>query len=97
MTAARDTLREGGTHTLWNGSSPADSLAQVYERRLRRTRRTGQETLGLEQAVQQLRQHEGPVQLGRVVASVGSWAFMFFLDQESQYVIACTGVRQRKC
>ncbi|GAA3196090.1 hypothetical protein GCM10017688_64000 [Streptomyces ramulosus] len=96
MTAARDALLAGGTCTLWEGVMPAGTLAQVYERRLRRTRRIGQETLGLEQAVQRLRQYEGAVRLGRVDASVGPWAFMLFLDPEGRSVIACTGVRQRK-
>lgn len=96
MTAARAALLEGGTHMIWEGSPPAGSLAQLYERRLRRTRRIGQETSGLDQAVQQLRQHEEPVQLGRVDAPDGSWVFMLFLDQEGQSIIACTGVRQRR-
>lgn len=94
-TAALATLHGGASFTVWDGSSSAESLARIYARRLRHTRRTGTETLGLEGAVELLRQYERPVRLGNIKAADGRWVFMLFLSQDADAMVACTGVRQR--
>ncbi|MFE7772620.1 hypothetical protein ACFU5O_01705 [Streptomyces sp. NPDC057445] len=50
-TAARAALLDGGAFVVWDGSPSAESLAEIYGRRLRHTRRIGLETLDLERAV----------------------------------------------
>ncbi|MFE9394917.1 hypothetical protein [Streptomyces flavidovirens] len=96
-TAARDAVLGGGAYVVWDGSdgsASAESLAHVYERRLRHTRRIGQETLDLEHAVRRLRGHAAPVRLGRVDATDGSWTYTLFLDEDGQSLIAATGAEQ---
>ncbi|MGW0312156.1 hypothetical protein [Streptomyces flavidovirens] len=84
----------------WSGTgatgAPLPSRSPAYERRLRHTRRIGQETLDLERAVRRLRGHAAPARLGRVDATDRSWAYMLFLDEDGQSLIACTGVKQPK-
>lgn len=87
-------LRNGGSFVVWNGAGPAESLARVYGRRLRHTRRKGTETTGLERAVRLLRQHGEPVRLGQIRPADGSWTFMLFITEDSSAVVACTGVRR---
>ncbi|MHB9861050.1 hypothetical protein [Streptomyces sp. YIM S03343] len=92
--AALAALRGGGYHVVWDGTTPAGSLAQIYGRRLRHTRRHGIETTDLERTVHLLGQHEQPVRLGQIRAADGSWVFMLFLTEDGSSLIACTGVRQ---
>ncbi|MFB7653914.1 MULTISPECIES: hypothetical protein [unclassified Streptomyces] len=92
--AAGAALRAGASYIVWEGTTPAESLARIYGRRLRHTLRKGIETTGLEQAVQRLDQHRRPVRLGQIRAADGSWVFMLFLDQKGSALVACTGVRQ---
>lgn len=91
--AARAVLSAGASHVVWEGTVPTESLARVYGRRLRHTRRKGIETTGLERAVQRLDRHGRPVRLGQIRAADGSWIFMLFLNQDGSALVACTGVR----
>src|SRR5689334_21815326 len=45
-------LRADASHVVWDGTTPAESLAGAYGRRLRYTLRRGIERSGLERAVQ---------------------------------------------
>lgn len=92
--SARAALLSGGVGIVWDGTMPSESLAKIYRRRLGLTRRTGQETRGLEQAVELLSAYGPPVRLGRVTSSDGDWVYMLFLSEDTQSLIACTGVRQ---
>lgn len=87
-------LRASASYVVWDGTTPAESLARIYGRRLRHTLQKGIETPGLEQAVQRLNRYGGPVRLGQIRATDGSWIFMLFLDQDGSMLVACTGVRQ---
>lgn len=92
--AARAALRAGASHVVWAGTVPTEPLARIYGRQLKHTRRKGIETSGLERAVQDLAEHDGPVRLGQVRTADGSWAYMLFLNQDDSSLVACTGVRQ---
>ncbi|WP_329572332.1 hypothetical protein [Streptomyces sp. NBC_01361] len=92
--AALAALHSGATYVVWDEASPSQSYAHVYARRLRHTRRKGVETVGLEQAVQRLGEHDRPVRLGQVAAADKSWVFMLFLTEDGGSLVACTGVRK---
>jgi hypothetical protein len=92
--AAGGCLRHAGLGVIWDGASSAEVLARIYRRRLGLTRRTGQETLGLEHAVQLLSSYGLPTRLGQTTSSDGHWVYMIFLSEDAQSLIACTGVRQ---
>ncbi|MFD4728505.1 hypothetical protein ACFWNW_25895 [Streptomyces seoulensis] len=92
---ARAALLDGGTGVVWDGADAPEQFARVYRRRLRRTRRTGQETAGLEDAVDRLAAHRLPVRLGRVTSADGGWTYLLFLSQDARTLLACTGVRRR--
>ncbi|MFD9206795.1 hypothetical protein ACFVZM_11000 [Streptomyces sioyaensis] len=94
--AALTALRASASYVVWDGTTSAESLARVYGRRLRHTLQKDIETSGLEQAVQRLNRHGGPVRLGQIRATDGSWIFMLFLDQDGGTLVACTGVRQNQ-
>ncbi|MFI9262294.1 hypothetical protein ACIGT4_32020 [Streptomyces sioyaensis] len=91
---ARDALLCGGVGVVWNGTAPAQSLARIYRRRLGLTRRTGQETLGLERAVEVLSSYRLPTRLGQITAPDDLWVYMLFLSEDAQSLIVCTGVRK---
>ncbi|AKN71113.1 hypothetical protein QR97_15975 [Streptomyces sp. PBH53] len=92
--AALSALRCGGTYVVWDGTTSSDSLAYIYGRRLRHTRRRGIETTNLERTVELLARHQQPVRLGQIRPADGSWVFMLFLTADGNSLIACTGVRQ---
>ncbi|MGW3850905.1 hypothetical protein [Streptomyces fagopyri] len=92
--AALATLRCGGSHVVWDGTTPAEPLALTYGRRLRHTRFRGIETTNLAHAVELLGRHQQPVRLGEIRAADGSWTFMLFLAEDGSSLIACTGVRR---
>ncbi|MEW2318344.1 hypothetical protein [Streptomyces bauhiniae] len=92
---ARAALLDGGTGVVWDGAAAPEQLARIYRRRLRRTRRTGQETAGLEDAVDRLAAHRLPVRLGQVTSADGAWTYLLFLSQDARTLLACTGVRRR--
>ncbi|MFB7460034.1 hypothetical protein [Streptomyces sp. NPDC056188] len=90
----RAALLGGGVGILWDGATASESLAKVYRRRLGLTRRTGQETLGLERAVELLSGYGSPIRLGQVTSPGGHWVYILFLSEDAESLIACTGVRQ---
>lgn len=92
--AALSALRAGASHVVWDGTSPAKSLATIYGRRLRHTLRKGIETSGLARAVQRLDLYGRPVRLGQIKTADGSWNFMLLLDEDGSTLVACTGVWQ---
>ncbi|MGW4565428.1 hypothetical protein ACWEN3_24380 [Streptomyces sp. NPDC004561] len=92
--AALAALRCGGSHVVGDGAMPAETLALIYGRRLRLTRRRGIGTTNLAHAVEQLGRHQQPVRLGQIRAVDGSWTFMLFLTEDGSRLIACTGVRR---
>ncbi|WP_367221205.1 hypothetical protein [Streptomyces sp. 16-176A] len=94
--AALAALRCGGSHVVWPGTTPTESLALIYGRRLRHTRRRGIETTNLEHAVESLRRHQQPVRLGKIRAADGSWTFLLFLTEDGTRLITCTGVRRTR-
>ncbi|MFF0716408.1 hypothetical protein ACWEVM_18715 [Streptomyces bauhiniae] len=96
-TAARAhaTLLAGGTGIVWDGTTAPEQLARIYRRRLRLTRRTGQETTALEHTVDRLAAHHLPVRLGQVTSADGTWTYLLFLSQDARTLLACTGVRRR--
>nr|WP_202513369.1 hypothetical protein [Streptomyces sp. SID8373] len=90
---ARDALIAGGTFIIWEGPTPADHLAHIYQRRLRLTQKRGQPTLALAATVDILFQAaEEPLRIGRIDAAGTSWTFMLFLNATATAVLACTGV-----
>lgn len=94
--AALEALRSGASYVVRDGAPRSDSPARIYERRLRHTRRTGIQTVGLERAVQLLGRHGRTVRLGQVKAADGTWVFILFLTEDASALVACTGVRQRE-
>lgn len=92
--AALAALRCGGSHVVWEGTTPAEPLALIYGRRLRHTRRRGIETTNLTRAVELLGRQLQPVRLGEIRAVDGSWTFMLFLTEDGSRLIVCTGVRR---
>jgi hypothetical protein len=92
---ARTALAEGGDFVVWEGLVPGSRLAAIYGRRLRLTRRNGQETLALSSAVEIL-EHAGDalIRIGRIDTTDGTWTFMLFLDAAATTLLACTGVRR---
>ncbi|MEU3423747.1 hypothetical protein AB0E70_14845 [Streptomyces murinus] len=87
--AALVALRRGGSYVVCAGS-----LALVYRRRLRHTRRRGIETTNLERAVELLGRHQQLVRLRQIRTADDSWTFMLFLTNDSNRLITCTGVRR---
>lgn len=91
---ARAALLAGGTGIVWDGTAAPERLARIYRRRLRLTRRTGQETAGLEHALDRLAGHRLPVRLGRVTSADRAWVYLLFLSQDARTLVTCTGVRR---
>lgn len=91
-TAARLAVSSGASYVVWDGLSSADVLVGIYGRRLRHTLRTGQRTLDLEKAVEQLRRCDQPLLMGQI--NDGEWVFMIFIRADSQTLVACTGVKR---
>ncbi|MEV7190726.1 hypothetical protein AB0N81_02815 [Streptomyces sp. NPDC093510] len=90
-------LRDGASYVVWEGTSSAGALARVYARRLGHTRRKGIETTGLERVVTLLGhhdQHGHRVRLGQIRSADGTWTYMLFITEDSDRLVACTGVRR---
>lgn len=92
---ARTALAEGGDFVVWEGPVPATQLVSAYGRRLRHTRRSGQETFDLSAAVDTLA-HAGDslIRIGSIGTTDRTWTFMLFLDATATTLLACTGVRR---
>ncbi|ARP71477.1 hypothetical protein LK07_18850 [Streptomyces pluripotens] len=92
---AREALLAGGDFVVWDGRVPSQQLAGIYAARLRRARKRGTETLALPSTVDILTRLEvDQVKIGCIFSPDRTWAFMLFLADDANTVIACTGVRQ---
>ena len=92
---ARAALLDGGDFVVWDGSVPSQQLASIYAARLRRARKRGTETLALPATVDILTRLEAAqVRIGCIFTPDRTWAFMLFLADETDAVLACTGVRR---
>ncbi|MFJ7998724.1 hypothetical protein ACIQ7D_16495 [Streptomyces sp. NPDC096310] len=93
--AARTALLNGGDFVVWDGGVPSRQLAGIYAARLRRARKRGTETLALPSTVDILTRLEAAqVRIGCIFSPDRTWAFMLFLADDVNSVLACTGVRQ---
>ncbi|MFD5517150.1 hypothetical protein [Streptomyces sp. NPDC127066] len=93
--AAREALLAGGDFVVWDGRVPSQQLASIYAARLRRASKRGAETLALPSTVDILTRLEADqVRIGCIFSPDRTWAFMLFLADHADAVLACTGVRR---
>ncbi|MGV9640667.1 MULTISPECIES: hypothetical protein [unclassified Streptomyces] len=85
------TLRAGGTYWVADRAQPAGRHAGVFNLRLQRMRRRGIEPLGLERALQRLREHGGPVRTGLIDAADRTWTTLLFLTEDGTEPLTCAG------
>ncbi|WCN80909.1 hypothetical protein [Micromonospora sp. LH3U1] len=93
--ACRQALLQGAEFVVWDDGIPASRLEPIYRRRDRHAQRTGQRTIGLREAVEQLRECGNElVRLGKVTVQDPPCAFILFLAFDRPHVIGCTGVER---
>jgi len=93
--ACRTALLCGADFTLWDGTTPASRMVPAYERRQAQTLATGAATLGLDEALDTLREAGVTgVRLAQVNVSDPPYVFMVFLAGDPASVITCFGVSQ---
>ncbi|MFD4141751.1 hypothetical protein [Streptomyces sp. NPDC058572] len=93
--AALAALVGGADYVVWeDGALPSEACARSYESRRRSFRRRGIETLGLERAVQLLRERAQPIRPGKITSVDRSWIFMLFLTEDGSAPVACIGGRR---
>ncbi|MFJ9644786.1 hypothetical protein [Streptomyces sp. NPDC101206] len=93
--AALAALAGGADYVVWeDGTGPSEAYARTYARRLRYTRRKGNETLGLERAVRLLAERAQPIRLGKITTADRAWTFILFLTGDGGALVACTDVRR---
>ncbi|KOG52701.1 hypothetical protein ADK75_16035 [Streptomyces virginiae] len=93
--AALASLADGADYVVWEDVGLSSEVyAQGHESRRRSYQRRGLETLGLERAVQLLREHAQPVHTGRITAVDSSWIFQLFLTEDGSELVACIGGRR---
>ncbi|MEU5064053.1 hypothetical protein AB0G95_08535 [Streptomyces virginiae] len=93
--AALAALVDGADYVVWEDMGLSSQVyAQGYESRRRSFQRRGVETLGLERAVQLLREHARPTRGGKVTAADNSWIFMLFFTEDGSELVACIGARR---
>ncbi|MFC8421602.1 hypothetical protein ACFUN7_12080 [Streptomyces sp. NPDC057236] len=85
------TLRSGATYWVADRAQPAGVHAGVFKRRLQRMRMRGFEPLGLERAVQLVREHGRPVRTGLIDAADRTWTTLVFLTEDGSALVACAG------
>jgi hypothetical protein len=85
------TLRSGATHWVGDRAQPAGQHAGVFKHRLQRMRMHGLEPLGLERAVQLIREHGLPVRTGFVDSADRTWTTLLFLTEDGSALVACAG------
>ncbi|MGW0835907.1 hypothetical protein [Streptomyces prunicolor] len=85
------TVRGGATYWVSDAAQPAGQHAGVFSRRLRRMRMHGLEPLGLERAVQLVREHGRPVRAGMIDAADRTWTTLLFLTEDGSALVACAG------
>ncbi|MGV9994114.1 hypothetical protein [Streptomyces sp. NPDC003374] len=92
---AREALLAGSDFVVWDGRVPSQQLAGIYAAPLRRARKRGAETLALPSTVDILTRLEAAqVRIGCIFSPDRTWAFMLFLADGADAVLACTGVRR---
>lgn len=92
--ACRQALLQGAEFVVWDDGIRASHLESIYRRRERHTRKTGQPTIGLREAVERLRDCGTELlRLGNVTVKDPPYAFMLFLALDQPRVIGCTGVK----
>ncbi|WP_420311421.1 hypothetical protein ACOB87_23645 [Streptomyces sp. YS-B37] len=89
--AALATLRDGATYWMTAQAQPAARHAGVFKGRLQRMRMHGLEPLGLERAVQLVREHGQPVRTGFIDAADRTWTTLLFLTEDGSALVACAG------
>ncbi|MER5383394.1 hypothetical protein ABT040_24525 [Streptomyces sp. NPDC002688] len=52
------------------------------------------EPLGLERAVELIRQHGRPVRGGMIESGARTWTFLLFLTEDGSALVACAGVQR---
>ncbi|WP_371603863.1 hypothetical protein OG345_28575 [Streptomyces sp. NBC_01220] len=85
------TLRSGATYWVAERAQPAGRHAGVYKHRLQRMRMHGLEPLGLERAVQLIREQGRPVRTGLIDAADRTWTTLLFLNEDGSALVACAG------
>ncbi|MFJ3878147.1 hypothetical protein ACIPW5_11865 [Streptomyces sp. NPDC090077] len=90
--ASTAALRSGATYEVWDGTVPVGPSIGVFGRRLQRMRLHGVEPLGLERALQLLREHDRPVRRGMIDSTDRSWYFLLFFTEDSSALVACAGI-----
>lgn len=85
------TLRSGATYWVADRAQPAGQHAGVFKLRLQRMRKHGLEPLGLERAVQLVREHGRPVRTGMIDAADRTWTTLLFLTEDGTALLACAG------
>jgi hypothetical protein len=89
--AALAILRSGAAYWVGDRAQPASRHAGVFERRLQRMRMHGLEPLGLERAVQLVREHGRPVRTGLIDSADRTWTTLLFLTEDGSALVACAG------
>ncbi|MEV5083226.1 hypothetical protein AB0K74_31885 [Streptomyces sp. NPDC056159] len=92
--AALAALRSGATYSVWDTTHPAEQHAAVFARRLRRMRLHRVEPLGLERAVQLLREHGRPVRGGLIDSADQKWTFLLYLTEDGNALVACARLQR---
>ncbi|MGW8874799.1 hypothetical protein [Streptomyces mirabilis] len=85
------TLRSGATYWVGDRAQPAGQHAGVFKGRLQRMRKHGLEPLGLERAVQLVREHGRPVRTGLIDSADRTWTTLLFLTEDGSALVACAG------
>ncbi|WP_153813856.1 hypothetical protein [Streptomyces sp. SUK 48] len=85
------TLRSGAIYWVGDRAQPAGQHAGVFKGRLQRMRKHGLEPLGLERAVQLVREHGQPVRTGLIDAADRTWTTLLFLTEDGSAPVACAG------
>ncbi|WP_030547852.1 hypothetical protein [Streptomyces exfoliatus] len=87
--AALAALHDGATYHTFDTTQPSGQHAGVFSRRLQRARLRGVEPLGLERAVQLLREHGRPVRGGMIDSADQKGSFVFYLTEDGSALVAC--------
>ncbi|MFJ7158225.1 hypothetical protein ACIQUQ_25265 [Streptomyces sp. NPDC101118] len=93
--AARDAVAAGGRVVVWEDAVPHWMAAGIATTRRRRTLRTGQTTLGLDETVEILARHRGEHLRTGIIDTVDrSWSYQLFFDATGTELLACCGVKR---
>lgn len=91
----RSALMTGAEFEVWGEPKATQELVSIYARRMRVMMRTGQPSIGVLEAVADLKGCAAPELLIGYVddRSTGGYYFQVFLDPGSEKVVSCLGVR----